>query len=297
MKLMVSAGFGESISGEWCDRVGNISMGPRQDMPHGADDVYVRKLVENVTSRDFHAMFIIGGWMYLRDDGSVHSDKKLQPNPEHVRDQAHQIVYEWKQKGAQESRLYIEIGNELDLSYWQEHLDDYHRMAMMCHEAVRKQSSDVRIVTGSTSNFRKKGLFWQNDHGYEILEKLCSFDWPDDTLQGLHPYRTGHRQSEWPSFSSSEDALKALRKLLHGRKLAVTEMGWHESEKWSREDVANFTQDEIKMWRDFGADVFVLYQIQDGLGSTGEDRFGAYTAAGDPRPVAAIMSDWKGELA
>ena len=51
------------------------------------------------------------------------------------------------------------------------------------------------------------------------------------------------------------------------------------------------------MWRDFGATMFVLYQVQDGLGDTSEDRFGAYTPNGDPKPVADTMTEWKEYLA
>jgi hypothetical protein len=118
--------------------------------------------------------------------------------------------------------LWIEIGNELDGSYWKNHLDAFRRTAMTCYERVRSVSQEVRFITGSTMNYNKE-IAWKRG-GYEVLHDLCRLAWPMDTIQGLHPYRGGGRF--WPSFNSERDALSELREVLRGRKLAITEMGW-----------------------------------------------------------------------
>jgi hypothetical protein len=295
VKRFVSAGFGEPLIprlGEACQRV---ARGIRTDVPVGDDHARVKALVRNALTYFDESVFIVGGWLW-RIDGKLVSrpDVDLEPLKDHLADQCRSLINSWRDAGADLSKLWIEIGNELDISWWgKNHLDAFHRTAMTCYERVRSLSQAPRFVTGSTSNFNK-GFSWRRD-GYECLDDLCELQWPKDTIQGLHPYRGPAR--EWPSFDNDAAALRELRKVLGGRALAITEMGWDSTPDGSTDNaIALWTRDEIAMWRDFGAECWTWFQIQDAEKPI-EDRFGRYGCYSnlqdglEPKPVAAVLGE------
>lgn len=271
-----------------------IRTGPAVNDAHD----WIDKIVGDAARRFASSMFVVGGWDWRLPDGSLYQRRDMNllrdPGKEHLANQCASVLAVWKQNGRLYENCWIEIGNELDGSYWKYHLDEFHELGMACYERVRSISPFVPFVTGSTMNF-DRGCLWKKK-GYEILRELCRLDWPVDTLQGLHPYRTKCRQDEWPSWSSSEKALSKLAKVLRGRGVAITEMGWHFDE-FTDDEIAAFVGAELEMWDEFGAHCYAHYQIQDGPqpDNTGEGGFGAYKNIHDgfaPKPVAAVLDAW-----
>ena len=297
MKQLVTAGFGDPLPPKFVDPVRGVATGIRTGPAVNDEHDRVAAIVKDAKKNFDDSIFIIGGWDWRLPDGSLEQRRgaNLLENPgkEHLSNQCNDVVAVWRQNGGDLSRLWIEIGNELDGSYWKRNIDEFHELAMHCYDRVRSLSADVKFVTGSTMNFNK-GLLWK-DEGYEILEDICRTGWPADTYQGLHPYR-GDEGLGWPSFDDTEDAQFALRRMLKGRKVAITEMGWSSGGNWTDEQIADFMRVEVKDWERFDAGCFVSYQIQDGKKphNTGEGGFGAYINHEDgldPKPVKFALED------
>jgi hypothetical protein len=253
----------------------------------------VAALVANTRLYFDEAIFIVGGWDW-RDAGKLVQKRNadLEPLKVHLASQCKSLIAEWVNSGAQPSKLWIEIGNELDGSYWKNHLDAYHRTALTCYERVRSLSGEVNFITGSTMNLNKE-FSWKRG-GYEVLDDLCALSWPMDTIQGLHPYRGPGRY--WPSFPNEEAALEALEKILSGRKLAITEMGWASGTGHDDDLIAEMTRVETTMWKRFGAVCYTAYQIQDAPkpNNHGEGGFGAFSSVADgltEKPWAAAVKE------
>ncbi len=297
--LFSNAGFSQPLNDVIAGGVHATADGIRSGPACNDNHEPLAAIVEDAAKRFETSLFGVAGWDWRKPDGSLFQrrDAPLLENPgkEHFANQCASILAVWKQAGHPHKTCWIEIGNELDGSYWKKHLDEFFELAMASYEKVRSISKEVPFVTGSTMNFNDAD-FWKKA-GFEILDELCAFPWPKDTLQGLHPYRTDCRQDEWPTWDSSEEALRELRKVLRGRDLAITEMGWHSTAPFSDGEIARFVAAELEMWEAFGAHCFTAYQIQDGPRpeNHGEGGFGAYTNLNDgfnPKPVARTLTGW-----
>lgn len=260
-----------------------IRTGPCVNDSHEPIDAIVKKAAQEFST----SIFIVAGWdwrntavpphqeghTFQRRDANLLED----PGKEHIANQCASILAVWKQSGREYRDCIIEIGNELDGSYWKDNLDEFFELAMHSYDRIRSITSETPIVTGSTMNFNKEP-FWKKG-GYEIFRELCALAWPKDTWQGLHPYR-GDGGRTWPSWDSDQDALEEIARLLDGRDLAITEMGWASRTGHSDSKIAAMVAQEIQMWNDFGATCYAHYQIQDGPipDNAGEGGFGAYTS-------------------
>lgn len=277
--------------------VNDVSSGPRTSVCLNDQAPWIRRIVEDTLThcRDQEAIIIVGGWAYREAEGNI-SDRgrevPLVPWTPHLANQCEQIIKDWRRAGGRDENLWLEFGNEIDITAgWKRNLDAFHRAAMVCYERVRSLSGLVRYVTGSTSNFRKRKLPWQSPKGYEVQKRLSKMDWPVDTYQGMHPYRDDPSSFRWEAFE----------RMLGKRKAAITEMGWASGEGHTDEAIAQFVDDEIRKWEQFGAACYDHYQIGDGAipYNTGPEGFGAYTALDDgfePKPVQPVLENWKAEL-
>ena len=293
MKLFINAGFCEPLHREVALRCRDIANGNRTGLAVNDEHPMIATLAKDTLSYFDEAVFVIAGWDW-REGGKLIQTRNadLEPMKVHLANQCESLIAEWGANGGDTSKLWIDFGNELDGSYWKNHLDAYRRTAMVSYERVRSISDQVHFITGSTMNLNKEPL-WKRG-GFEVLEDLCRLSWPADTIQGLHPYRGGGRF--WPSFDSEGEALDELRRVLRGRKLAITEMGWASGTGHSDEAIADMTRLEIEMWRHFGALCYVGYQAQDAPKprNMGEGGFGAFSAVSDgltEKPWAAAVKE------
>lgn len=276
MRILINAGFCEPLLPELAFRLQPLCHGIRTGLAVNDEHPMIERLVRDALTYFDEAIFVIGGWDW-RFGGKLEQRRgaDLEPQKVHLANQCESLIAEWGAQGGDTSKLWIEIGNELDGSYWKNSLDAFRRTALTCYDRVRSLSDRVHFVTGSTMNLNKEPS-WKRG-GYEVLQELCRLAWPMDTIQGLHPYRGGGRA--WPSFASEDEALLELREVLRGRKLAVTEMGWASGTGHSDEAIAGMMREEIAVWRDFGAVAFTAYQAQDDRvpRNVGEGGFGAFS--------------------
>jgi hypothetical protein len=293
VKIFVSAGFSEILHPEVAARCQSVARGIRTGLAVNDEHPMVAELVRDTLRYFDEAIFIIGGWDW-RIGGKLIQDRDadLEPQGQHLANQCESLIAEWGAQGGDTAKLWIEIGNELDGSRWKEDLRSFYRIAMKCYERVRSVSDAVHVITGSTMNLNKE-WGWKRG-GFEVLDELCKMLWPKDTIQGLHPYRGGGRF--WPSFDSEAEALEELRRILRGRELAITEMGWASGTGHTDEAIAAMMREEIAMWRAFGARCFVTYQVQDAPapGNVGEGGFGVFSALADgliEKPVGAALRE------
>lgn len=303
MILLSCAGYVYPLDERQVEGVRYTSVGQRTGPCVNDPHEPIAAIVQRAASLWKTSMFIVGGWDWRNtaipphQEGHTYNqaDKNLleDPGKEHLANQCASILAEWKQSGREYRDCIIEIGNELDGSYWKHNLDHFFELAMHCYERVRSVTPDAKFITGSTMNFNKEPL-WKKG-GYEIFCELVDFPWPADTWQGLHPYRGGGR--EWPSWDSDKDALEEIKHLLNGRGLAITEMGWASRTGHSDTKIAAMVAAELQMWKDFGAECYAHYQIQDGPipDNAGEGGFGAYRSMEDgfeKKPVAETLHNF-----
>lgn len=307
MKLYSNAGFSNPLHPVHKQAVEETAHGIRTGPANNDGHERINPLVHDAASFGT-AVMIVAGWEW-RDEsipthapGNLVQDRETRPDLAHVSNQCENIVQAWRDAGADDSGLTIEIGNELDLTdCWKgRKLRDFKDYVMTLYGRIRGLSPEVKIVTGSTSNFRKRPRFKWSRRGYEVLRCLSEMNFPDDTLQGLHPYKNDLPPRQWHDWGY-EEGLDILRDLLGRRSLAVTEMGWHSGGDWNDDQIADFINAEIRAWREFGADSYVHYQLQDGPKphNLGEGGFGAFTNLADGfarKPVASVLEKWKGLL-
>lgn len=304
MPNLVAAGFGEPVTPFWFDRVERTTFGIRQDIPAGADAEYIRKLVREVAERDAGGIFMVGGWSFLREGELIHDrDAPRAPRSDTVQ-QARQLAHEMRTAGL-EGRGMVEIGNEIDLDpAYKNDVGEFEALVSECIPAIRKRG-DFPIVTGSVSNIDLKN---DGARGPKMLRRLCELGFPADTIQGIHPYRTGVEPWVFRGFDSPAHMLDWLRGVLAGRRFGVTEIGWNngeftvkkglfkkETKRWSQGDVAAFADWELNFWKEAGSVVYAWYQIRDAEpGNEHEDaQFGEFLADGTEKLVAGSFRNYK----
>lgn len=302
MKLYSCAGFSHPLSDTIASGVSSTAEGIRTAIAVNDHHAWIDTIVTDAARRFETSIFVVGGWDWRALDGTLSQRRDanllFDPGKEHLANQCTSILSVWRRLGRSYGSCWIEIGNELDGSYWKRHLGQFHELAMHCYDRVRATSADVPFITGSTMNFNRARYPWQR-RGYEVLKKLCRLDWPHDTAQGLHPYRTECRQYEWPTWDSSAAALAKLTDVLRGRSVAITEMGWPSGGAFTDEEIATFVHHELVMWTTYGAQCCAPYQIQDAAipYHLGEGGFGVFTNLADgfdEKPVTRTLRDWLG---
>jgi hypothetical protein len=308
MKLYSSAGFANVNHPVIGQGVVETAHGMRTGLANNDGHDRIAALVEDALRWGDSHVFIVAGWDW-RDEskpdhtpGAIYGDRKTRPDVVHIGNQAINLINDWRRAGGKDENLTIDVGNELDITdTWRgRKICEFRDFFLHVYDRIRSTSAEVKIVSASSSNWRKKPQFWRSRRGYETLKALRDMKLPADTLQGLHPYRNDLPFHEWHDWDHTE-GLEVLRDVLDGRTVAITEMGWHSRGNWNDEQIADFINAEIRMWRDFGADSFTYYQIQDGPkpDNSGEGGFGAFTSLRDgfsPKPVARVLKKWKGLL-
>jgi hypothetical protein len=101
-------------------------------------------------------------------------------------------------------------------------------------------------------------------------------------------------------FASREEETNWIRATTGGRPFAITECGWstaprcwgwwifRQCRRWTDDQVLLAAVDEYALWKDAGAELMVLYQINDGPSDTRLNRYGIRRADGSWKPVAEL---------
>ncbi len=183
MTLFESAGFSEVLPPAIASAVKEIAVGVRTGPAVNDEHEWVERIVANAAVHFEASTFIVGGWDWRKPDGTLEKRQNadLTPMIGHLQSQCRSILAVWEQSGRRLEDCWFEVGNELDISYWDTNLEAFHALAMACYRTVREVSPRSPFITGSTMNFNKAQFFWQRA-GYEVLKELCGFAWPADTL-------------------------------------------------------------------------------------------------------------------
>lgn len=314
MKNFISAGFGNpmSVAPKWMtDGVNFTSFGMRQDIPHGADADRIHVLVTDHLQRfGPHGIFAVAGWNGYAGaiDGDYWKVVDIRKNPcpplESYAAEAGQLAFELKRNGMEDAS--IEVGNEVNIDdrFNDDDYKTFGRLVRECYLAIREHSDRIKVITGSAMSLMP-------GHGKEVTAKLCSMGFPEDTIQGVHPYRSHVEQSQAPGFDSVENMTQWVRDIAAPRGFAVTEIGWHtaiqvkksglfgsnkEEFQFTEHDIARFAKAELEAWKNAGSDSFNWYQIRDAEDPdphNDQDLFGVYHADGRSKAQAHSLAAYK----
>lgn len=287
MYIQLNAGAGQAIGVDLVRKIMSLGYdGNRQDIPFGAPMAHVRKLYRELDRAGAHATLIVGGWMgWEDDDGSVQSYKEEKLPVREAIEYCGKVVAELMRFDLI-NRCWLEIGNEPDVTkQWSKDPDGFASfVSMMSAKAIQTAPAlERRCVVGGVSNLRRKD-------GFKYLSRLLTQGRLNNHLiVGLHPYRSEVRPWEkFDDWARINDAVWQIKQRLHGKRFAVTEVGWHTATQherkwlgrkgdpyqWTDDEVAEFYLWERDFWLREGAEVFVWYNLNDGPDDTSEHKFG-----------------------
>lgn len=197
------------------------------------------------------------------------------------------------QLGACEGVLAFELRNEPDLEL--KGAEAYY-MALAEHAAVAAAAVNRPLYVGGVSNIDAKPLRYLR----RVLEAVAP--WPEVRVS-VHRYPHTLRASDArPGYRSREAEVDAFRWLIGTRQWAVTEFGYHTapwSDGWwlwkrtyQRNDleVRDAVMWEWAFWQRMGADLAVLYQLNDGPTGVALDRYGIRRTDGTWKPAAYTVA-------
>jgi len=120
---------------------------------------------------------------------------------------------------------------------------------------------------------------------------------------GYHQYRETDPTKPLQGYVSRGEEFTVLRSVAGNRPLWMTECGWHTAPRksgwwifgrsWRYDDtqVEQFLQMEIRLNEEYGAECFVVYQLNDGPNpKNGQDRFGIRRTNGTLKPSAGVFA-------
>jgi hypothetical protein len=156
----------------------------------------------------------------------------------------------------------------------------------------RCDGQDMRLWVGAISNFNERGLVWLAGivSAIPLTEVVgVSIHW--------YPHGAAPRQQH-PGFTSRIEELLCFHNIIGPRRWAITETGWPTTEEWTArrplawtdEQNALTAENEISWYQAQGADLWVLYQVNDGPGDTAGDHYGIRRTDGTLKPIARIFN-------
>ncbi len=269
--------------------------GIRQDVPWGAPPEYREKLIAEVDKLKLDAIWMVGGNMrYI--------DGKIDFLPDNYRPSTEQLCKFARDFAMQlgcypDHTWYIEVGNEPNLQQHGGPLykdpESFARWLHLIPAEIWSENKNVEVISGGICGLHKRSIKY-------FKRVFDTYFLPRKLIIGFHPYRSDKTFEE--SHEEITDAFIDFRRIIgNERRFAVTEIGWHTAPqhtssifpcrrkefRFNDEDVANFAEREILMWRTKGAELVNWYQLNDGLNEfDGEDCFGIRDIDGRRKPVA-----------
>jgi hypothetical protein len=292
MKVYVNAGFGECLDSATLAWIRDHGFrGIRQEIFRGQDaEPIIRELFES----DLEAILLLGGGKMER----ISFDHTVEL-ARHVALVARDVI------GIEPARLAVEIGNEPDLAIDQYKRDpgEFARLVTACAAAIWQVVPSMSVLCGGVSNTHKDGL--------QYLERASRAGFPDGCQIGYHSYHTTVTPlTPHSGFRSRQEEFDQLNAICAGRPKWCTEVGWHtfpsdvrsgisrRRVQFNDEQVADFTEQELRLHRAAGSICAALFQLNDGEPALShEHRYGMRRVDGTPKPVAARIHRISQELA
>lgn len=156
------------------------------------------------------------------------------------------------------------------------------------------QARGVHVFAGSLSNLDRPTLAWFEAAWAGMLEK------PQRVSCHRYPEVTGGSRRPHPGFRNRTEEVEALRQIIGGVPLAVTEFGYHTAarKRWgwwplrayTDLEVAQYVREDWQFWAAQGAESAYVYQLNDGPSARPVDRYGIRTVTGVWKPAARSLA-------
>lgn len=266
--------------------------GLRFDIPWGAPREYIRLAFNMIAKLELEVLAIIGGWMRWQDGVPV-SAKNFAPPLLAARIEAKRVARCLLQSDLRVDRVAFDLGNEPDISEWDSPIE-FASFVRLGAQGIWEIIPTATVIVGGVSNVdRKKGA--------RYLDAICAAGVDERMVLGIHPYR-GSLRPDWAprGWSSIDDVFAWLKS--KGRRIWVTECGWHTSPQkrrvgpwgicskdiqWSDSDIAEFASLEMKLWESAGAEVYTYFQLNSGPDSNiPMQNYGVRDSNMFPKPIA-----------
>jgi len=184
---------------------------------------------------------------------------------------------------AMPDRIDIELGNEPDIASngWtvQRYIAEAAAAIPIC------EAKGCMFWAGAISNLHRKG--------FEFLRALPWQQAPAWCGCSIHRYpeNTGPLMPHY-GFASRAAEIAELRRIVGPRKLACSEVGYHDGKHWSEADVASAMRFERMFFEAQGFELISAYQLNDGpLGDLSDDgHYGFGRSDGTWKPVVAAWT-------
>lgn len=288
MKVYVNAGFGDCLGTEtlnWIKAHGFA--GIRQEIMRGED---AEPIVREIADSGLEAILLVCGGHMERISF------------EHTVELARHVALVVRDVVQMDSnRLAIEIGNEPDNA-----IDEYKKNPGRFSQLVRDSAAVIwqevptlKIISGGVMNTHTDGLSY--------LAAASNAGFPDGCQVGYHSYHTTTPpETAHEGFRSRQEEFGRLRAVVAGRPMWCTEVGWHtypsvvrvgvlqrrKTVQFDDNQVADFTERELKLHREAGAVCAAVFQLNDGEPVTSyEQRHGVRRVDRTAKPVAIRIRD------
>jgi len=180
------------------------------------------------------------------------------------------------------NHVVLEVGNEEDLGgkRWSRDPVGWAALVRDVQDIARQHSAlcgsgPLAVVSGGVSSVSRQAMGW--------LERSRVKELGVDI--GYHQYRSTPPEKPLDGYKSRDDEFRTLRDVAGERKLWCTESGWstaphkggmfHRGFSYTDVEVLHFLREERELNKNFGAESFVVYQLNDGPDAhNDQDRFG-----------------------
>jgi hypothetical protein len=173
------------------------------------------------------------------------------------------------------------------------------------HDA-RARGFKGRIIAGAKANPSQESMAWYE----EAVPQL-----PDNVVVAFHrySYKTQTDPSRpWPPFSSRQAEVAEMFKVSMGRKVAITEFGYHTAEEvetkfsWkfpfyksvktrlTDQQVLDFLVSDLKLYESMGVGLVAIYQWRDGHTDDYLGRYGLHDVNEHVKLQSQAVIQWRG---
>jgi len=270
----LQAGFGTSMRADLAAIASYGFTVVRQDL-FAVDPASVPALVAECVGAPVVPLFLIGGGQIAQPDGSARLE------PEELAAMTMTVVHAARAAGL--STYALEIGNEPDLAHpdYAERPVDFAEAVRACTVAARDAGFAGTVISGGIANLNTRGFRY-------LARMIASGLLPADVTIGFHRYPEAGRGPLAPHqwFTSRDDEWQTLRRIVAGRPVTCTEFGYHTADVLDDQGVARSVLWDLAFYDARGVDLAVVYQLNDGPGSTWMDRYGMRRVDGTWKPVA-----------
>ncbi len=284
MKLLLNAGFGNTLGPETISLIRNLGFsGIRQDMLPTSD---IPALLAEIVTANFQPILLIKEPKidYVVDIGrAIRASGLLHPS---------------------RPAPYVEIIGEPDWAWevagGREGADGWGAFVAASAGVLWSIAPRIKVISGGITTTDRKRL--------DFLARGAQ-RFPAGVIVGYHTYRTTQEPwVAWPGFATRHDEMLRLRQIAAGRRIFMTEVGWHtapskvggwlcnalnigcKTVQYNDAQVAEFALWECRFNAAEGADGVSYFQLNDGPNPNAyEHRFGIRHENGVLKPVAEAL--------